>query len=318
MLACLMLVCRRLRAVASSPPQWVSLSLMGRVRWLSGAECCALERRHVKELSCGASASPHACVSALLACRESVSSSTVWLPRSRRWADALPGVFEVLRKRCTALRSLHVRYTPHAPPVDEDSEEEREEAAEEDAPELLYHASDALAALLRQRPLRNLSLIYVAFAPSELGVIGTAAGAALRTLRFVPCSHSQMEPEVLTRLAHSLSALRLLGTSWHFAPRLLPAFLCASSELTRLEVEWLRDWTLPHAHTHGDHAALVADLIALPRARSLMMKSRRRRWSLRRAMWMRASSPSRACSRASRSSTRAAGTARTRTCRPGG
>jgi hypothetical protein len=232
--SCVMLVCRRLRALCCSPQLWVCLQLTGPVRWLSAPECGALSRRGVRQLVCGAAAAPHAVTSALLACGATLKSVSVELPPSERWAAAMPDVLDALAQRCPALRSLHV--SPHWASASDGAPWR---------PRLTWPegAVDALCALLRTGRVASLSLLEVAAPPRALAALGGDAGDALRTLRFFPDGGAQLA--AARAGAAGLGGLTLLCTSWHVAPRILPAFLAAAPRLARIELHWLRDYSLP-------------------------------------------------------------------------
>jgi hypothetical protein len=239
---CLMLVCRRLRTLCCAPRFWEALQLTGPVRWLSSSECAALTRRGVRQLVCGGAVSPHALVSALLACGATLRSVTFEVPPSARWAAAMADVIDTLTHRCPALRSLH--FTPAQ--------------VDDPHPSPWFGPSvQALCDLLRTRRVKSLSLTEVAAPPAALAALGDAAGDSLRTLLFFPDTPAQLT--AARRGAAGLAGLRLLCTSWHVAPRLLPAYLAASPALVRLELHWLRDYNLPQS---VEAAALVTLLSA--------------------------------------------------------
>ncbi len=220
--------------------------MTGPVRWLTAPECAAYERRALQYVECGIAAAPPACTSILLACRASLLCVTVWLPPRARWLSSMADVLDTLQHGCLLLRSLHLR----------NFVQEHADGAE--VPDWPEHALLALEALLRTRRLRNLSLKFLTIPVRAMAVLGEAAGETLRSLRYLPESYEHLR--CAPQLAASLRGLRLLGSSWHLMPRLLPAFLATAPALVRLECQWVRRWDLPRTMTHVDHAALVAQL----------------------------------------------------------
>jgi hypothetical protein len=238
---CMMLVCRRLRALCSAPRFWESLQLTGPVRWLSACECASLTRRGVRQLVCGGAVSPHAVVATLLACGATLKSVTFELPASARWSSAMSDTIETLTHRCPQLTSLHFTPAPVDDPV---------------PTQWCLSAVLALCTLLRTGRVKSLSLTEVAAPPAALAALGDAAGDSLRTLLFFPDTAAQLN--AARRGAAGLSGLRLLCTSWHVIPRVLPAFLAASTGLVRLELHWLRDFRLPQGIDTARLAALLS------------------------------------------------------------
>lgn len=214
--------------------------MTGPVRWLSGAESLALQRRDVKDFVGGELAAPQACVSTVLACGATLRRVELKMPETARWAACITDVLDAVAHSCAALRELQLLLVPPPTPAGE-------HAAAEHA-EWPQSACAALLALLRRRRPHTLllSLTETLVPPEMLAGLGEAAGASLRRLHLYPYGfYGEQLVDAAIAGAPGLVHLESLTTSWHMAPRLLAAFLAASPALVCIEVFWWHHPMLP-------------------------------------------------------------------------
>jgi hypothetical protein len=240
----MMLVCRRLRALADLPAAWRCLTFTGPSRWLSIAECAAMQRRGTQIAAFGGSAAPHACISALLAVAPTLQRVSLDLPPVMQdWASATHDFLDAITERCPGVLSLCLTRFEVG--------EDQAVAMDVEWPE---RAVESLVALLCKQTLRTLLLLEVGVPPEVMPVLGEAAGESLHALGFYHDCLDQLA--AAPALAAHLTGLRLLGTAWQTAPRLLPAFWAASAALGRLRLTWRRDYLLPDfARRAAEYAA---------------------------------------------------------------
>jgi hypothetical protein len=252
-----MLVCRRLRALADLPAAWRCLTFTGPSRWLSFSECAAMQRRGTQIAAFGGAAAPHACINALLAVAPTLQRVSLDLPPAMQdWASATYDFIDAITERCPGVLSLCLTRFERF----EVTWEEQALGADLEWPE---RAVESLVALLCAQRLRTLLLLEVGIPPEVMPVLGEAAGESLHALGFYHDCLDQLA--AAPGMAAHLTGLRLLGTAWQTAPRLLPCFWAASAGLGRLRLTWRRDYLMPDfARRAAEYAARLEAALDAP------------------------------------------------------